>query len=175
MDREKQLDDDAFTTSSCSVNDPRNVVKFYLDLSQSFHTVSGLCSSVIPQYQSSDMQAVCADFDASSWTGFNSLLDGACDMPGAPSAAGAAASVLPAKMNPLRGSALVQSLCAHRIAAAEADIPGGLSSDGAEDSLMGFMKWKEKEPSRSLKSAGPVSGSVGGSVLVVLADFSLGS
>lgn len=203
VDGEKKLDDDALTTSSRSVNDPRNVAKFYRDLSQSFHTVSDSCSSVIPQYQSAYMQAVCADFDASSWTGFNSLLDGACDMPGAPSAAGAgaAAGVGPAKKNPLQSSALVQSLCAHRIAAAEADIPGGLSSDGAEDSLMGFMKRKEKyltfgakapieiswtssvSDSKSFSSnldysgsrSSSVSGSVGGSVLVVAVDSSLGS
>ena len=193
VDTEKQLDDDALTTSSRSVNDPRNVAKFYIDLSQSFHTVSDSCSSVIPQYQSSYMQTICADFDASSWTGFSSLLDGACDMPGAPAG--------PAKQNPLRKSQLVQSLCAHRIAAAASDIPGGLSSDGTDDSLMGFMKKKEKyltfgakspieiswtssiSDSKSFNSnleysgdrSSSVSGSVGGSVLVVTADSSIGS
>ena len=46
VDSEKQLDDDALTSSSRSVNDPRNVAKFYRDLSQSFHTVSDSCSRV---------------------------------------------------------------------------------------------------------------------------------
>eukprot|EP01035_Chromulina_nebulosa_P063886 gene63886-87375_t len=49
-----------------------------------------------------------------------------------------------ADSSPLRKSALMKSACQHRIAAKSDDVPGGFTSDGTDDSLMGFMTSSEK-------------------------------
>ena len=77
------------------------------------------------------------------------ILDGACDMTGAPAG--------PAKQNPLCNSQLVPSLSTHRIAAVESDIPGGPIID---DSLIGFMKRKEKYLNFGTKSSIEISSNI---------------
>jgi hypothetical protein len=199
VDGVKSSDDDALTSSSRSVNDGRNVAKFYGDFSQSFQRISDSCNNLIPQYQSAYLKSVCADFSSSHWNGFASLIDGACGMPSTPDAAVEGDGV--SSSNPLSNSALIQTLCQERIAAQSADIPGGLQSDGKMDSLIGFMTSTEKyltfgakapieiswsssvSDSKSFSSnleyggdkGSSVSSSIGGSIVVAVADSSLGS
>ena len=131
------IDDDAVSESN-----PRNIARFSRSFSQSFRTISDSCSSLVPQYQSPYMRTICADFDSTHWSGFSSLVDGACSMPNTPYDGINTGPEL--KPNPLSNSQLVQTLCLHRVAAQSKDIPGGLSPDGTDDSLMGFMTRKEK-------------------------------
>jgi hypothetical protein len=115
--------------------DGKDAANYFKSFSQSFRRITDTCSNVIPQYQSSFVKAVCADFNPSHWTGFQSLLKGACDMPTTPNVD---------DPSPLKKSALVKSACQHRIAANAEDVPGGFTSDGTDDSLMGFMTSNEK-------------------------------
>ena len=198
VDGIKSSDDDALTSGSRSVNDGRNVAKFFNGFSQSFQRISDSCNNLIPQYRSQYVKTICGDFDASHWTNFQSLVNGACAIPGSPDAgiAGDGTSA-----NPLGQSSLIKSVCQHRAAAQSKDIPGGLSLDGTDDSLMGFMTNKDKyltfgakapieiswsssvSDSKSFSSnleysgskGSSVSSSIGVSLTVLVADSSLGS
>jgi len=101
----------------------------------------------------------------------------------------------------LGSSVLIRSACQHRVAAQTGDIPGGLSPDGSDDSLMGFMTSKtkyltfgakapveiswsssvsdSKAFSSNLDYSGskgqPITSSIGGSAAVVVVDSSIGS
>ena len=132
---------DATAAISTAFQTSESANSLFSDFSNSFQKISDSCGSLIPQYQSDYMKSVCADFNSAHWTGFQSLMNGACALPGTPNAAVNSDGT---SANPLSNSVLIQSACQHRRAAQSADMPGGLNTDGKDDSLMGFMTNSDK-------------------------------
>ena len=132
---------DATTAIKTAFQNTESADSLFSGFSKSFQKISDSCGSLIPQYQSDYMKSVCADFNSAHWTGFQSLMNGACALPGTPNAAVNSDGT---SANPLSNSVLIQSACQHRRAAQSGSMPGGLTTDDTDDSLMGFMTKSDK-------------------------------
>ena len=132
---------DATTAIKTAFQNTESADSLFSVFSKSFQKISDSCGSLIPQYQSDYMKSVCADFNSAHWTGFQSLMNGACFLPGTPNAAVNSDGT---SANPLSNSVLIQSACQHRRAAQSGSMPGGLTTDDTDDSLMGFMTKSDK-------------------------------